>query len=97
MSIEIAALLVLVLLTGSAVVLTRTPLRQVLAMSGNGTALALLFMVLQAPDVAMAELAVGAVATPLLFLVILANTKVQRSEEQDEDGEEGQEKEGAQG
>jgi len=85
MSTEIALLLVLVLLTGTAVALTRTPLRQVMAMSGNGMALALLFMALQAPDVAMAELAVGAVASPLLFLVILVNTKVKRTTEDGED------------
>ena len=44
-----------------------------IVMRGIGLVLALLFMVLQAPDVAFAELAVGTAAVPLLFLVIIAS------------------------
>jgi uncharacterized MnhB-related membrane protein len=60
-------------------VLTRTPLRQVVALSVNGMVLALLFMALQAPDVAFAEIVVGAAAVPLLFLVVLASIRMDRS------------------
>jgi uncharacterized MnhB-related membrane protein len=79
MSILIAALLLLLAATGTGVVLTRTPRRQVLALSVNGLVLALLFMALQAPDVAFAEITVGAAAVPLLFLIVLASMKMDRS------------------
>jgi len=79
MSILIAALLLLLAATGAGVVLTRAPRRQVLALSVNGLVLALLFMALQAPDVAFAEITVGAAAVPLLFLIVLASMKMDRS------------------
>jgi uncharacterized MnhB-related membrane protein len=47
-------------------------------MSANGLALAALFMVLQAPDVAFSELTVGVVAVPLLFLVVLSSIRMHR-------------------
>ena len=71
----IVLLLVLFLLTavaGAGVALTRDPRRQALAIAANGLVLALLFLALQAPDVAFSELAVGTAAIPLLFLVVLA-------------------------
>jgi uncharacterized MnhB-related membrane protein len=79
MSLLIAVLLLLLAATGAGVVLTRTPRRQVLALSVNGLVLALLFMALQAPDVAFAEITVGAAAVPLLFLIVLASMKMDRS------------------
>ncbi|HST74096.1 MAG TPA: hydrogenase subunit MbhD domain-containing protein [Acetobacteraceae bacterium] len=74
----LAMLFVLVAASGTGVVLSRTPRRQVLAMAVNGLVLALLFMALQAPDVAFSELVVGAAALPLLFLVVLASIKMDR-------------------
>ena len=74
----LAILLLLVAATGTGVALSRTPRRQVMAMSANGMALALLFMALQAPDVAFAEIAVGTAAVPLLFLAVLASIKMDR-------------------
>lgn len=59
-------------LSGVLVVTSRVPRRQVYALCANGSVLALLFFVLQAPDVAYSEIAVGAVIVPLLFLVTLA-------------------------
>jgi uncharacterized MnhB-related membrane protein len=79
MSIVITLLLLLVAATGTGIVFTRTPRRQVLAIAVNGFALALLFMALQAPDVAFAEIAAGGVAVPLLFLTVLASMKMDRS------------------
>ncbi len=76
MTALLALLFVLVAVTGTGVALSRTPRRQVLAMSANGMALALLFMALQAPDVAFAEIAVGTAALPLLFLVVLASIQM---------------------
>ncbi len=78
MTLLLALLLLLVAASGTGVALSREPRRQVLAMSANGLALALLFMALQAPDVAFAELAVGTAAVPLLFLVVLASIHMDR-------------------
>jgi uncharacterized MnhB-related membrane protein len=79
MKILIAVLLLMLAATGTSVVMTRTPRRQVLALSVNGLVLALLFMALQAPDVAFAEITVGAAAVPLLFLVVLSSVKMDRN------------------
>jgi energy-converting hydrogenase B subunit D len=65
-----------VALSGTGVVLTRRPHRQVLALAANGLVLAALFVALRAPDVAFAEIAVGAVAVPLLFLVALSSLRI---------------------
>ncbi|HET7610592.1 MAG TPA: hydrogenase subunit MbhD domain-containing protein [Rhodanobacteraceae bacterium] len=59
-------------LSGLLVVTSRVPRRQVYAMAANSVVLALLFFVLQAPDVAYSEIAVGTVIVPLLFLITLA-------------------------
>ena len=61
---------------GSAVVLTREPRRQALMQSIFGMCLTILFLVLQAPDVALSEAAVGAAALPLMILVTLANVRM---------------------
>jgi energy-converting hydrogenase B subunit D len=78
MTVLIPLLLLLTAATGSAVVLSRSPRRQVMAMAVNGLVLTLLFMALQAPDVAFSELTVGTVALPLLFLVVLASIHIDR-------------------
>jgi uncharacterized MnhB-related membrane protein len=65
-------------LTGAgatAVVLTRSPVRQVLVLSAYGLVLALLFLVFQAPDVTLSELAVGTVALPALLLLTLSRVR----------------------
>jgi energy-converting hydrogenase B subunit D len=61
--------------TGAGVALSRNPVRQVMAMAGHGLGLTLLFLVLQAPDVAFSELVVGTAAVPSLFLVVLASMR----------------------
>ena len=76
MSVLIALLLLLAAASGTGVALSRQPRRQVLAMAANGLVLALLFMALQAPDVAMAELSVGALALPLLTVATLASIRM---------------------
>jgi uncharacterized MnhB-related membrane protein len=47
----------------------------VVALSGVGTSLALLFVVLGAPDVAHAEIAVGSIALPVLYLIAVAKVR----------------------
>lgn len=71
-------ILVLVAAGATAVVLTRVPTRQVIALSVYGLMLAILFMAFQAPDVTLSELTVGSVALPILLLLTLA--KVGRRE-----------------
>jgi uncharacterized MnhB-related membrane protein len=73
-------LLLLTALAGAGVVFSREPRQQVLALAGNGLALTLLFVTLQAPDVAFSELAVGTVALPLLFLVALTSIRTDRKD-----------------
>ena len=76
MLIEI--LLVLLAITGTGVALSRQPVRQVLALGANGLVLTLLFMALQAPDVAFAQIVVGTAAVPMLFLAVLASMRMDR-------------------
>lgn len=68
-------LFVLVALGGTAVVLTREPVQQTITFSLYGLLLSLLFLVLQAPDVALSEMTVGAAALPLILLVTVAKTR----------------------
>ncbi|WP_030932404.1 Na(+)/H(+) antiporter subunit B [Streptomyces sp. NRRL B-24720] len=76
--------LFLVAATATAAVAVRDPARQALVLSVLGLALAVLFTVLQAPDVALSQLAVGSALTPLLIL--LSVRKVRRRGERDEGG-----------
>jgi uncharacterized MnhB-related membrane protein len=57
---------------GLAVVLTRDLVRLALMTSVFGLVLVVLFLVLQAPDVALSELVVGAVGLPLVIAVAIA-------------------------
>ncbi|MER7540911.1 DUF4040 domain-containing protein [Streptomyces sp. NPDC097704] len=61
--------LAFVVLTATVAVLTRDPTRQAVVLSVLGLGLAMLFAVLQAPDVAMSQLAVGTALTPLMILL----------------------------
>jgi uncharacterized MnhB-related membrane protein len=76
----ISGLLLLAGLMGLFVVLTRDPRRQVYVMSGNGLVLGLLFFTLEAPDVALSEIAVGTAVTPFLFLAALAAIAMDRAQ-----------------
>lgn len=69
----VVAALLLAGISGLLVVLSREPRRQVFALAANGLVLSVLFFVLQAPDVALSEIAVNTVVTPLLFLAALAS------------------------
>ncbi|CAK7286542.1 MULTISPECIES: hydrogenase subunit MbhD domain-containing protein [Streptomyces] len=75
---EAVILVALLLVAGAATaaVAQRDPARQALVLSVLGVLLAVLFTVLQAPDVGLSQLAVGAVLTPLL--VMLSVRKIRR-------------------
>jgi energy-converting hydrogenase B subunit D len=69
-AVQITAL-VAVALGGAAVVLAREPARQALVASVYGFALAILFLAFQAPDVALSQIVVGAVALPAMIVYAL--------------------------
>jgi energy-converting hydrogenase B subunit D len=73
-ALELVALL-LVGVAATAVVAARDPLRQAMVASVYGLILGILFFVLQAPDVALSQTVVGAVALPLMILLALAKVK----------------------
>jgi energy-converting hydrogenase B subunit D len=75
MTILQIVVLVLVAAGGPAVVFTRDPLRQSMVVSFYGLLLGILFFVFQAPDVALSQIAVGAVALPLMILLALAKVR----------------------
>lgn len=71
----------LVALAGTCVVLARNPLRQCIIASFYGLSLVILFLVFQAPDVALSELVVGAVGYPLVILAAIAKVRARRRDE----------------
>ena len=75
MDILQVTVLVLVAAGASVVVRTRERTRLVLVLSGYGLLLAILFFTFQAPDVALSELTVGAVALPLILLLAIAKVR----------------------
>ncbi|HLI55826.1 MAG TPA: hydrogenase subunit MbhD domain-containing protein [Actinomycetota bacterium] len=75
MTVLEAVLLILVAAGGGCVALVRNPLRQAMAASLFGSLLAVLFAVARAPDVALSEIVVGAVALPLMILLALAKIR----------------------
>ncbi|KJY28237.1 MULTISPECIES: DUF4040 domain-containing protein [Streptomyces] len=67
----------LVAAVATAAVRTPDPVRQAVVLSQLGLLLALLFTFLQAPDVALSQLAVGTVVTPLLILLTVRKIRRQ--------------------
>lgn len=65
---------------GTAVVFTRDPTSQAIIVSFFGLLLGVMFFIFQAPDVALSQIAVGAVALPLMILLALARVKKQEQE-----------------
>ena len=75
MDILQVTVLVLVAAGATLVVRTRDRVRLVLVMSVYGMLLAILFFVFQAPDVTLSELAVGAIALPLILLLTISKVR----------------------
>jgi energy-converting hydrogenase B subunit D len=69
------AILALSGLGATAVALCRNPLRQIVLSGLYGLLLVVLFVVLQAPDVALSMLVVTTVAYPLIVLVAISRTR----------------------
>lgn len=75
MTAIVGAALTLVLLGGTAVVLTEKPTRQAIMLSAYGVLLGILFLSLSAPDVALSQIGVGTAVVPLI--VMLAIKRIQ--------------------
>lgn len=67
-----ACALVLTALTGTAVVLVRSPRRQAVVGGVYGLVMALLFFLFQAPDVALSQIVVVSVGLPVMVLLALS-------------------------
>ena len=67
--------MVMVGVFATGVVLVRDPLPQSIVFSFFGFALVLLFLVLQAPDVALSEIVVGTIAYPIMILLTLSRAR----------------------
>ncbi len=70
-----AAMLLLVAVSGLAVVRTRDVTEQVIALGFYGILMALVFFYFQAPDVALSQITVGAVALPLMVMLAISRMK----------------------
>ena len=70
--------LTLVGIGATTVVFTDRPDRQAVTLSAFGLTLALLFMSLQAPDVALSQIGVGTTIVPLMVMLAVRKTKQKR-------------------
>lgn len=73
--VMVAVALVWAAASGTAVVLTRDPLLQAFVTGFFGLSLATLYLSLQAGDVALSQIVVGAIAVPLIVLLSLAKVR----------------------
>lgn len=76
----------LVGVTGTVVALTGAADRQAIPLAVFGLALTVLFAVLQAPDVALSQLAVGGVVVPLMVMLTIRAVRRHSDDERDGDG-----------
>ncbi len=75
-----AAALIFVAVVATVVVLTRQPVSQAIVVSFYGLLLTIVFVLFQAPDVALSQIVIGAIALPLMILLALAKIKKQEDE-----------------
>jgi energy-converting hydrogenase B subunit D len=78
-----AGLLLLVAISGLAVVRTRDVTSQVIALGFYGVLMALVFFFFQAPDVALSQITVGAVALPLMVMLAISRMKYRSAAKRD--------------
>ena len=70
-----ATCLLVVAALGTLVVATRDPLRQAAVAGIFGLALSALFLSVQAPDVALSQMVIGAIVVPVLVLLAMARIR----------------------
>jgi uncharacterized MnhB-related membrane protein len=78
MTALLAVLFVTVAAAATGVALSRDLVKQVIMLSLLGLLLAVLFVVYQAPDVALSEIAVGSMILPLIIVLAIAKTRGRR-------------------
>jgi uncharacterized MnhB-related membrane protein len=76
--VVVAIALTLALITGTTVVMTNDPERQAVTLSVLGVVLTVLFVALQAPDVALSQLGVGAAIVPLMVMLAIRKIRASR-------------------
>jgi energy-converting hydrogenase B subunit D len=81
-----AGILIMLAITGFMVVRTQDVTEQVIALGFYGLVTALMFFYFQAPDVALSQITVGAVALPLMIMLALSRMKFRKFSRQ-KDGE----------
>lgn len=84
--LQIVALIV-VAVTGTAVVLVPEALRQTLMLGFYGLTLTLLFFAFQAPDVALSEIVVSGLGLPVIVLAALRKIRAQDQAREGDDEE----------
>jgi uncharacterized MnhB-related membrane protein len=77
-------ILLFVAVGGLGVVLARDPLRQIIVISLYGLLMVVLFLIFQAPDVALSMLVVGTIAYPLVVLVAISRVRGQPHDPKEE-------------
>jgi uncharacterized MnhB-related membrane protein len=70
-----------------AVVITREPLRQAIVVGIYGLALALLFLIWNAPDVSLSQIVISAVGLPAMILLAVAKIRDHERERESEGDE----------
>ena len=83
MNAFLAFVLTLVGVVGLLVVLTNDPVRQTVLGGVLSLLLAVVFFAVQAPDVALSELAIGTVAVPLMLLLAIGKIREHRAREEE--------------
>jgi energy-converting hydrogenase B subunit D len=74
-TVLLAAALTLVAVAATVVVFTDDPARQAVVLSVYGLLLAVLFVLVQAPDVALSQIGVGTAIVPLMVLLTVQKTR----------------------
>jgi uncharacterized MnhB-related membrane protein len=77
--LQLAALL-MVGVAGTTVVLVRDPLRMTIVNTLFGLMLTILFLVFQAPDVALSMIVVGGIAYPIVLLAAISKVRSEKDE-----------------
>jgi energy-converting hydrogenase B subunit D len=87
MTVLVAVALTLVALAGTAVILTDLPSRMAVSLSVFGVTLVVLFVILQAPDVALSELGIGGAVVPLMVMLTVRTLRKDRPQREAEGDE----------
>lgn len=78
MTLIIATALALVVFGGTATVFTVQPPRQAIMLSVYGVLLSVLFLTLDAPDVALSQIGVGTAIVPLIVMLTVRRVQQRR-------------------